>query len=83
MAAKKKSKKWIQSAEREMERKGTRGAFGKATGKKIAKAKAKGGLAKKRAVFAANMKAIAKKHKRNRPNHRGAAQRKRKRTSRR
>ena len=52
---------WIQSARRGMEAKGTVGAFGKATSKKIAKAKAKGGLAKKRAVFAENMKKIARK----------------------
>jgi hypothetical protein len=44
-----------------MERKGTKGAFGKATPSKIAAAKKKGGLAKKRAVFAENMKKIAKK----------------------
>ena len=58
--------KWIQEADAKMEEKGTKGAFGKATKKKISKAKAKGGLAKKRAVFAENMRAIAKKHKRGR-----------------
>ena len=47
-----------------MKRKGTVGAFGRATSKKIAGAKKRGGLAKKRAVFAQNMKAIARKHKR-------------------
>jgi hypothetical protein len=57
-------RKWIQKAEKKMEQKGTKGAFGKATSSKIAKAKAKGGLAKKRAVFAQNMKKIAAKHKR-------------------
>ena len=68
MATKRKHKggKWIQAASREMERKGTKGAFGKATPKKIARAKAKGGLAAKRAVFAENMKKIARKHKRGR-----------------
>jgi hypothetical protein len=55
---------WIQSARDRMEKKGTVGAFGKATRSKIAKAKKKGGLAKKRAVFASNMKKIAAKHKR-------------------
>ena len=54
---------WIQKAVLGMEKKGTKGAFGKATSKKIASAKKKGGLAKKRAIFAENMKAIAKKHK--------------------
>lgn len=53
--------KWIQSATAKMAKKGTLGAFGKATGKKIAAAKKKGGLAKKRAIFAANMKKIAHK----------------------
>ncbi len=56
-------KKWIQSAEKKMEKKGTVGKFGKATPKKIAAAKKKGGIAKKRAVFAENMKKIAKKKK--------------------
>jgi hypothetical protein len=44
-----------------MERKGTVGAFGKATARKIARAKSRGGLAKKRAVFAENMKRISKR----------------------
>ena len=55
--------KWIQKADKKMEAKGTKGAFGKATSKKISKAKAKGGLQAKRAVFAENMKKIAAKHK--------------------
>ena len=62
MAAKK-SKKWLQKAVSNMESKGTIGSFGKATPSKIAKAKAKGGKMAKKAVFAQNMKAIAKKHK--------------------
>lgn len=52
---------WIQAATAKMKKKGTIGAFGAATAKKIAADKKKGGLAKKRAVFAANMKKIAKK----------------------
>jgi hypothetical protein len=52
---------WLAEARKGMEAKGTVGAFGKATSKKIAAGKAKGGLAKKRAVFAENMKKIAKK----------------------
>jgi hypothetical protein len=56
--------KWIQAADREMERKGTKGAFGKATSKKIARGIKRGGLAKKRAVFAKNMKRIAARRKR-------------------
>jgi len=55
--------KWIQNARSRMEEKGTVGAFGKATAKKIAKAKKEGGLAKKRAVFAENMKKIAENRK--------------------
>lgn len=58
------AEKWIQKADEEMKRKGTKGSFGKATPKKIAAAKKKGGKAEKRAVFAQNMKRIALKHKR-------------------
>jgi len=50
---------WIQAARAKMEKKGTVGAFGKATPSKIAHAKAQGGLQKKRAIFAQNMKKIA------------------------
>ena len=67
MAGKKRTKKrggkWIQGAREEMERKGTVGAFGKATPGKIARAKKKGGKEEKRAVFAQNMKRIAAKRK--------------------
>jgi hypothetical protein len=62
MATKKRN--WIQKAAKKMKRKGTVGAFGKATTKKIAAAKRKGGLAKKRAVFAQNMRTIARRKKR-------------------
>lgn len=56
--------KWIQGARERMERKGTVGAFGKATKSKIAKAKKEGGVMEKRAVFAENMKKIAaRRHK--------------------
>ena len=55
--------KWIQKAVSKMKAKGTVGAFGKATSKKIAAGKKKGGLAKKRAVFAENMKKISGHHK--------------------
>ena len=55
--------KWIQGATAKMAKKGTLGKFGKATSKKIASGKKKGGLAKKRAVFAQNMKKIAQKRK--------------------
>ena len=53
--------KWIQKATAKMKKKGTLGKFGKATPKKIAAAKKKGGLAKKRAIFAQNMKKISKR----------------------
>lgn len=45
-----------------MKAKGTEGKFGKATDKKVARAKKEGGVEKKRAVFAENMKKIAKEH---------------------
>ena len=47
-----------------MEEKGTVGKFGKATPKKIARAKKEGGVEEKRAVFADNMRKIAAKRKR-------------------
>lgn len=53
--------KWIQSAVKNMKRKGTLGKFGKATIKKIARAKRVGGVQKKRAVFAENMRKILRK----------------------
>lgn len=63
MAKKKGKGKWIQKANKKMEEKGTKGSFGKATAKKIAAGKKKGGKAKKKAVFAENMKKIAEKRK--------------------
>jgi hypothetical protein len=59
----KKSGKWIQAASEEMERKGTKGKFGKATRSKIAAGKRAGGVKKKEAVFAENMKKLAAKRK--------------------
>lgn len=53
--------KWIQGAVAKMKRKGTLGSFGKATAKKIKKAKKAGGKMAKKAIFAANMKKIARK----------------------
>ncbi len=55
--------KFIQKAVAKMKKKGTIGSFGKATPKKIAAAKKKGGVMKKKAVFAVNMKKIAAKRK--------------------
>ncbi len=55
--------KFIQKVVAKMKAKGTIGKFGKATPKKIASAKKKGGVLKKEAVFAQNMKKIAKKRK--------------------
>jgi hypothetical protein len=57
------AKGWIGEATEKMDEKGTRGSFGKATRKKIAAGKRKGGKAEKRAVFAQNMKKIAAKRK--------------------
>ena len=62
--AKRKGGLWIQAATEKMKKKGTLGKFSRATGKKIARAKKKGGLAKKRAVFAENMRKIAARRKR-------------------
>lgn len=55
--------KWIQEAREKMEEKGTVGKFGKATSKKISAAKKEGGVRKKEAVFAENMKKISAKKK--------------------
>ncbi len=63
MAKKKRGRKWIQAARERMEEKGTVGSFGKATRKRISAGKKKGGLAKKKAVFAENMKKIAARKK--------------------
>lgn len=57
-------KRWIQAAVKKMKRKGTLGSFGKATKKKIAAAKKRGGKSAKKAQFAANMKKIAARRKR-------------------
>ena len=54
------AEKWIQKATDKMEKKGTVGSFGKATGKKIAAGKKAGGSEAKKAIFAQNMKKIAK-----------------------
>ena len=54
------SDNWIGKARDKMEEKGTVGSFGKATPSKVAAAKKKGGKAEKKAVFAQNMKKIAK-----------------------
>lgn len=56
--------RWIQAAAQRMKEKGTEGAFGPATQKNIARGLAKGGLQAKRAQFAKNMRAIARKRKR-------------------
>lgn len=56
-------KNFIQAAEKRMEEKGTKGKFGKATPNKIAAGKRAGGVRKKEAVFAENMKKIAAHHK--------------------
>lgn len=55
------AEKWIQNATAKMRAKGTLGKFGKATPRKIAAAKKKGGKLEKEAVFAQNMKKIARK----------------------
>lgn len=64
--------KWIQHAREEMERKGTVGKFGRTTARKVARAKRRGGVEAKRAVFAQNMKRIAQKRKLRRTHRRNA-----------
>ena len=61
--ATKRKRNWIGAATRRMKRKGTLGSFGKATKKKVAKAKKQGGKMAKKAVFAANMAKIARRRK--------------------
>lgn len=56
--AKRKGRFWIQAATDRMRKKGTLGAFGRATAKKVANAKRRGGLMKRRAIFAQNMRKI-------------------------
>lgn len=51
---------WIQAATDKMRAKGTLGSFGKATPKKIAAAKKRGGKAEKKAIFAQNVKKAAR-----------------------
>jgi len=57
------AKHFIQEATEHMKEKGTLGSFGKATPKKIARAKKEGGKMEKKAVFAENMKKIAAERK--------------------
>jgi len=52
---------FIQKAEESMERRGTKGSFGKATAKKIKAGLKKGGKQAKKAAFAKAMKTIAEK----------------------
>jgi hypothetical protein len=54
---------FIQEATARMKRKGTLGKFGKATPAKIAAGKRAGGVRKKEAVFAENMRKIANRRK--------------------
>ncbi len=54
---------WIESAEADMEHKGTVGDFGKYSAKKVAADKKKGGIEEKRAIFAQNMHKIAEERK--------------------
>jgi hypothetical protein len=56
-----KNNHWMEDATAKMKRKGTLGSFGKATPKKIARAKKLGGKMKKKAIFAQNAKKAAKK----------------------
>jgi hypothetical protein len=55
--------KFIQKAEASMERRGTKGSFGKATDKKIKAGLKAGGAQAKKAGFAKAMKTIARERK--------------------
>lgn len=55
------AKHWIQAAREGMKKKGTEGAFGKATPAKIAAGKKAGGLQAKRANLAETFKKMAAK----------------------
>lgn len=61
--AKRKGKKWIQKAEDEMEKRGTKGSYGHHSEKQMDKDIAKGGKRGKKALFAKNMREIGKRHK--------------------
>lgn len=54
-------KNWIKAATKKMAKRGTLGSFGKATKKKIAAAKKKGGKAAKKALFAENVAKASRK----------------------
>jgi hypothetical protein len=53
----------LQAAAESFRRRGTEGAFGPATKANIARGKAAGGLQKKRAIFAENMRKLAARRK--------------------
>ena len=63
MATKKKDNRWMEKAAARMKRKGSKGSFGKATGKKIKRALKKGGKTAKKAAFAKAAKKVAARHK--------------------
>lgn len=52
---------WMEHAAEKMKQKGTLGSFGKATPKKIAAAKKKGGKVEKKAIFAQNAAKASRK----------------------
>lgn len=52
---------WMEHAAEKMKSKGTLGSFGKATPKKIAAAKKKGGKQEKKAIFAQNAAKASRK----------------------
>ena len=55
--------KWIQEAEEEMERKARRASSARPERRRLPSQKKHGGKAKRRAIFAENMKKIAAKHR--------------------
>jgi len=55
--------RWIQKAVKRMKRRGTLGSYGKSTAKKNKRNIARGGKIGKKALFAENMRKIAKRKK--------------------
>jgi hypothetical protein len=53
---------WMEHASEKMKKNKTVGSFGKATPKKIAAGKKKGGKAERKAVFAENAAKVSRKH---------------------
>ena len=65
-ARKRKKRRWLQEANRRMERKGSKGSYGHKTVAQMKRDKAKGGAIGKKANFALNVRKFSRKKKRSR-----------------